>query len=113
VNTARAKTDIARMLERCVGDERAYKEIFNLSAPEHVTYESLMRELARINGAPFETLPVTTEQVLKENIPLPFPLSGDELFSGEKFSRTFGFSYTPFSEGMEKAFKAFKTVYER
>lgn len=103
--------DVARALETFVADEKAYNEEFNLAGVEQVTYASLFSELERCNGAPFAKQPVTVSQVKDENIPLPFPLDADELCSGEKMSRRFGFEYTSFAAGMDKTFAAFKSVY--
>lgn len=103
--------DIARALELCIGNEKAYNEVFNLSAPEEITYAALLEAFEKFNGGPFMTRPVTVEEVLDENIPLPFPLTEDELFSGQKFADTFDFSYTPFEEGMEKTFKIFYSLF--
>ena len=103
--------DIARALEICIGNEKAYNEIFNLSAPEEVTYAVLLEAFEKFNGGPFMTKPVTVDEVLDENIPLPFPLTEDELFSGRKFADTFDFSYTSFTEGMEKTYKIFYSLF--
>ena len=103
--------DIADALMRCIGDERAFDVIFNLAGTEAVTYPTLLKELERCNGAQFETMDVTVAQVEKENIPLPFPLTGDTLVNGEKFARTFDFNYLPFYEGMKKTFDVFFSLY--
>ena len=60
------------------------------------------------------TRPVTAAQVLEENIPVPFPLTEEEseLYRGDRITRELGLSYTPFPEGMEKTWKAFKSVYQ-
>lgn len=42
--------DITYALERIISDRRAYNEIFNLAAPERITYASLIEELRQING---------------------------------------------------------------
>jgi nucleoside-diphosphate-sugar epimerase len=103
--------DVAKALLACIGDSRSFGGVFNLAGPEDIDYPTVLKELENCNGAPFATEPVTVAQVLDENIALPFPLSDDELYSGQLFAETFDFSYTPFSEGMVKAFKAFKSVY--
>jgi nucleoside-diphosphate-sugar epimerase len=103
--------DIARALEICIDNKKAYNEIFNLSAPDEVTYSMLLEAFEKFNGGPFMTRPVTVEEVLDENIPLPFPLTEDELFSGKKFADTFEFEYTPFLEGMEKTYEIFYSLF--
>lgn len=104
--------DVANAITACIGDERAYDEIFNISAPEVVTYDVFYDELRRWWGKDFPTIDVTVRQTYDEGIGLPYPLDNDELSDGTKFARTFGFEYTPLSEGLDKAFNAFKNVYE-
>jgi nucleoside-diphosphate-sugar epimerase len=104
-------TDAARALLACLGDERAFGKVFNLAGPEDVDYPLFLKELEKCNGAPFATEQVTVAQILSENIPLPFPLTDDELCSGQLFADAFDFTYSPLSEGMVKAFAAFKSVY--
>jgi len=103
--------DIARAIDTLAGEEKAYNEEFNLAGEEDITYEILFSELERCNGASFEKKPVTVSQVINENIPLPFPLDSDDLCSGEKITQRFGFKYTPFPDGMDKTFAAFKAVF--
>lgn len=104
--------DVANAIIACVGSE-AGDQVYNLSAPEILTYEKFMEVLGQVSDLPFTTQPVTVEQVIRENLPLPFPLTKDEdeLFCGERIARELGLVYTPFSEGMKRAYNAFKTVY--
>ncbi len=103
--------DAAQAILNFIGDERAYNEVFNLSAPEVVTYKVFYDELRRWWGKDFPSVHVTVEQTIREGIALPYPLEDDELYDGSKYSETFGVSYTPLSEGLDKAFNAFKNVY--
>ena len=103
--------DIAEALIKCIGAERAYDEAFNLAGGEAVTYTQLISGFERFNKSPFEKREVTVAQVEEEKLPLPFPLTGDMLYDGQKFARMFDFKYTPFSEGMEKTFKVFYSLF--
>ena len=103
--------DIAEALMACIGDERASDGIFNLAGGEAITYQRLISEFERCYGGPFATRDVTVGQADAERIPLPFPLTGDTLVDGGKFARVFDFRYTPFSEGMDKTFKVFYSLY--
>ena len=103
--------DIAAALIECIGDYRAYNTVFNLAGTEALTYPQMISDFERYNSGPFETLGVTVAQAEEEQIPLPFPLSDDVLVDGKKFADTFEFEYTPFSEGMEKTFKVFYSLY--
>lgn len=105
--------DVANAIIACVERERAAESAYNLSAPEVLTYRRYMEVLAQVSDLPFATRPVTVEQVVRENIPLPFPLTAgeDELYAGDKIARELGLAYTPFQKGMERAYEAFKGVY--
>lgn len=102
--------DVADLISLCIGNARAYNEVFNLAAPEEETYASYMQTLGQCSGGPFPTVPVTVRQVLAENIPLPFPLDEDLLYSGEKSERVLGYRYTPFETGMKKTFRVFMDI---
>ena len=103
--------DISRALMTMIGDKRAYNEVFNLAGPEIVNYTRLMSDFERYNGGSFETREVTVAQADEESIPFPFPLTENDITSGEKFASTFDFKYTPLSEGMEDTFRTFYSLY--
>ena len=58
---------------------------------------------------------MTVEQVLRENLPLPFPLRAaeSELFDGSLIARELGLAYTPFRDGIQKAWNAFAPIFEQ
>ncbi len=91
--------------------ERAY----NLAAPEIFDYDRFLAALRAAADRPIETTPVTVEQVLRENLPLPFPLREveSELFDGSLITRELGLRYTPFAEGFQKTWNAFAPIFEQ
>ncbi len=106
--------DAAEAILACVTRPEAAGKTYNLAAPEVLDYASYTETLAAVSDIPFVTRPVTAAQVLEENIPVPFPLTEEEseLYRGDRITRELGLSYTPFPEGMEKTWKAFKSVYQ-
>jgi len=86
---------------------------YNLAAPEVLDYNSFMTTLREVADRPIKTVPVTVEQVLRENIPLPFPLHAaeSELFDGSLAERELGLHYTAFRDGMLKAWNAFAPIF--
>ena len=103
--------DIAEALMRCIGDKKSYGEVFNMAGVEAITYPQLISDFERYNNGPFETREVTVEQAEEEKLQLPFPLNESILYDGRKLARTLDFQYTPFTEGMEKTFKIFYSIY--
>ena len=106
--------DAAEAILACVEKPEAGGKIYNLAAPEVLDYGSYTETLAAVSDIPFATRPVTVEEVLRESIPVPFPLTAEEseLYRGDRIVRELGLDYTPFREGMEKTYKAFKSVYQ-
>ena len=105
--------DVADVINLCISDDRAYGQVFNLASPEAQTYGTFMETLKACTDLPVHTYDVTVEQVLDQNLPLPFPIDVDELYSGEKVSDTFGYRYTPFLAGMKKTVSVFSNVYRQ
>ncbi len=77
-----------------------------------IDYPAFMDVLRQVSDLPVNTFPVTVADVLAQNIPLPFPLEKgeSELFDGSLITRELGLVYTPFPEGMRKAFAAFRNA---
>ena len=104
--------DVARAIIACINDKRSAGKAYNLSAPEVLDYPAFVETLKKVSDIPFTTVDVTVEQAMEQRLPLPFPLlpGEDELFAGHKICHELGLEYTPFVEGMDKAFQAFKLV---
>lgn len=86
---------------------------YNLAAPEILDYDGFLAALRAAADRPIASRPVTVEQVLRENLPLPFPLreAESELFDGSLAERELGLVYTPLSVGMQKTWNAFAPIF--
>ncbi len=106
--------DAANAILACICHGETAGQAYNLAAPEVLDYPAFMEALKDASDRPFRTRPVTVEEALRENIPLPFPLTAEEseLFDGSRLTRELGLEYTPFREGLATTFKAFRSVYE-
>ena len=103
--------DIAEILMKSIGNKKTFDQIFNLSGKEDVTYAQLISDFERYNGGPFDSRVVTVKEAVDESIPLPFPLTETILYNGEKIEKALDFEYTSFSEGMEKTFQVFYSLF--
>ncbi len=106
--------DAAEAIIACIRQEAVGGQAFNLAAPEVLDYGRFIETLRAVSDRPFTTYSLTVEDSFREGVPLPFPLTAEEseLFDGGKITRLLGLEYTPFREGMEKTFRAFRSVYE-
>lgn len=105
--------DVARaVLNLCRGEGE--DGVYNLAAPEEISYRSFIDMLHCVADRPFSENPVTVEQVLHDALPLPFPLreGESELYLGEKAPAALHFSYTPFQEGLRRTYEVLCQVYD-
>lgn len=105
--------DIAKAIMEVIENEKSKNEIFNLAAPEDITYESYLETLKKVCEEEVLSYGITVSKAESENIPVPFPLDTNELYDGSKITKTLNFSYTPFEEGMKKTYNAFKPIYKK
>lgn len=107
--------DAAEAILKCLLNEKAYGQAYNLCQDEIFTYERFYEELKKVADGDAETtvLPLSLEEALAQGIPVPFPATEEEteLCSNEKAKRELGMSYIDFSEGMTKTYRAFKGVF--
>lgn len=105
--------DAAEAIEKCLLNEQTFGQSYNLCGEEILTYEEFFQCLMQVAEETIERISVTVEEAEQRNLPLPFPVrdSETELYSNEKSKEELGVSYTPFSEGMKRTYKAFRNVY--
>lgn len=106
--------DGAEAVGKCLLNETAYGQAYNLCQDQDVTYGLFAEALGKASDAELEIIPLTMEEARKQGIPLPFPATEEEteLCSNEKSKRELGICYTSFWEGMARTYRAFKGVYD-
>lgn len=105
--------DMAQMIIRCIGEEKAHNQEFNLSADELVSYPRIVEALEEITGKKIDVVRKSIDEINRERIPLPFPLDEHLVYSGSKLQRLLNFDYTPFKTGMREAFEYYQMVQEK
>jgi len=105
--------DVANAIISCLLNEKAYKNAYNLCDGTIIDYNSFFTELQKVIDVPVEEIPLTISEAIEKNVPLPFPLTAaeTELCTNEKSIFDLNMRYTPFSEGIEKTYNAFKNVF--
>lgn len=109
--------DAAQAILKCLGNEKAYGEAYNLCQDESVTYESFFETLKKaaqpedLNG--LLEVPLTVEQAAAQGVPVPFPATAAEthLCDNTKGKRELELTYTDFAEGMKRTYRAFRGVF--
>lgn len=100
--------DLANIIIACINNEKTYGNAYNAAGPEVVDYAMYMDVLEKAHGEPLNVQHVTVDEVLKQNMPLPFPLDHDaEVIKGDKISSLLGMEYTSFEEGMKETYRVY------
>lgn len=105
--------DAAEAVKRCLLNEKAYGQAYNLCQDEIMDYDSLYQYLAEAADVEVREIPLTCSQAQQQGVPLPFPVGQEEtlLVSNEKSKEELELAYTDIREGMGKTYRAFKGVY--
>lgn len=109
--------DAALAILKCLGNEKAYGQAYNLCQDEIVTYENffkMLRQAAQPEDLEGLTeVPLTVEQAVSQGVPLPFPATAAEthLCDNTKGKTELGLVYTDFEEGMRRTYQAFRGVF--
>lgn len=106
--------DAAEAVFKCLLQERAYGQAFNLCQDEILDYDVFLDTLEGLLAEKVCRVPMTSAEAERKGIALPFALTKEEteLYSNEKSKKELGMSYLPFREGMERTCRAFQNVFE-
>jgi nucleoside-diphosphate-sugar epimerase len=102
--------DMARMIIRCIGEEKARNQEFNLASDELISYPRIVEALEEITGKKRPVVRKPVSEINREHIPLPFPMDEHLVYSGAKLRRLLDFDHTPFITGMREAFNYYLMV---
>ncbi len=105
--------DAADIIIKCLLNTNSFNQIYNVCDDMILDYHMFVNQLKEIADVEYEIIPMTKEQALSQNVPLPFPLTMEEseLYSNIKSKVELNVCYTKFSEGLLKTYNAFKKVY--
>jgi nucleoside-diphosphate-sugar epimerase len=89
--------DVANAILKCLANDKAYDNIYNISGDEILDYE----------------IPMTVQTAESQSLPLPFPLTEmeAEIADNSRSKADLMINYTPITEGMAKTYNAFKNVF--
>lgn len=113
--------DAAQAVIKCMGNNKAFGQSYNLCGDEVVTYDMLADVLIKGAGkieearkeTPIRELPMTVQEAEQQGLPLSFPVTEaeTELCSNEKSKAELGMEYIDLEEGMARTCRAFWGVY--
>lgn len=109
--------DAAIAILKCLGNEKAYGQAYNLCGDQIHTYESFFETLKQAakpeDVSELAEGSLTVKQAQEQGVPLPFPATAAEthLCDNAKGKRELGLTYIDFAEGMRRTYRAFRGVF--
>lgn len=109
--------DAAHAVMLVIGNEKAYGQAYNLCQDEVASYDSFFKALAGAADPEIleslQEVPITVEDAVKQQIPVPFPatMQETELCDNQKSKLELSMEYTDFQEGIRRTYRAFKSVF--
>lgn len=94
--------DAANAICRCLGNEIAFNQSYNLCGDETVTYDIFYDALKKSVDAEYKEIRMNVQSAIEQGAPTPFPLTKEEteLYSNEKSKRELELVYTSLTEGL-------------
>ena len=105
--------DVARLIIKCIGNDKVFDQAFNISSDDLISYRRLTEVLGEISGKKPDIQSMSIDEINEKRIPLPFPLDSHLVYSGALIKRVLDFEYTPFLEGMRGTYKYYLMVQEK
>lgn len=99
--------DLARVIRCCLRDEFTRNTVFNVAAPDLISYDRFISVLEELTGDQVPVVAMDLEQIQARGIPLPFPADRHTIISSEKLIRALSIEYTGFSEGLRRTWEWF------
>lgn len=96
--------DAANAICRCLENEAAFNQSYNLCGDETVTYDIFYDALKKSVNAEYKEIRMNVQSAIEQGAPTPFPLTKEEteLYSNEKSKRELGLGYVSLVEGLSR-----------
>lgn len=105
--------DGAEAVLKCLLNETAYGQCYNLCGDESVNYRLLAEVLRNVAQERVRTVEFSVLQAQEQGVPLPFPVTAAEsrLCVNDKSKQELGIRYSSLEEGMRKTYNAFRGIF--
>ena len=97
--------DLAGIIAGSIGNPLMVNNYYNTAAPEYVSYPAYIRCLEKALGKKIITANMSVTDIIKHQIPLPFPVDHHQIYSGRKLDKVLPIQFTPLEKGLEKTYR--------
>jgi nucleoside-diphosphate-sugar epimerase len=97
--------DLAKIIIQCIGNKRVFNQVFNTVSHEYISYQTYLETLEQIAQKKINTITMSVAEIIKQKIPLPFPIDQHQIYSGDKLYQALRFEFTPLFDGLKKTYE--------
>jgi 2'-hydroxyisoflavone reductase len=105
--------DMAEIIMVCLENEKVMGQAYNIASEEMISYRTMADIIEEVCGRKIERMALSTEEIIRRRIPMPFPPDDHLLYDGTKLYKVIGYEHTPFILGMAKTWKDYQRVVQR
>ncbi|BBO79470.1 hypothetical protein DSCO28_00360 [Desulfosarcina ovata subsp. sediminis] len=106
-------TDVARLVVKCIGNEKVFNREFNIAAEDLVSYERFIQVLESVTEKRLTPMTMSVDEINARKIPLPFPLDQHLIYSGLRLNHTLAYKHIPFEDGMRRTYAYYQWLQKR
>ena len=105
--------DMAEIIIACLENEKVFGKAFNIASEEMISYTIMADIIEEVCGRKIARRPLSTEEIVHERIPMPFPPDEHLLYDGKKLRQVLSYEHTPFILGIAKTWADYQQVVQR
>jgi nucleoside-diphosphate-sugar epimerase len=105
--------DMARIIMACLENQKVFGQAYNVASEEMISYHTIADTIEEVTGRKIERKPLSTGEIIRQRVPMPFPPDEHLLYDGGKLISAIGFEHTPFILGMTETWKYYQKVVQR
>ena len=105
--------DMAEMIAGCLENEAVQGQAFNIAGEEMISYNRMADTIEEVCGRRIERRALSTEDIIRQRVPMPFPPDEHLLYDGRRLNQTIAYEHTPFILGMAKTWSVYQQVVQR
>lgn len=102
--------DLARIILACFENRAVQNRAFNVAGEERISYTHLADLIEAVCEKPLIRQVKRMDEIIREQIPLPFPPDDHLLYDGGKLREVLDYKQTPIRVGMRKTWQYYQKV---
>lgn len=104
---------MAQLIFLSIKNPDVYGKAYNLAGPEKVSYTEFVEMLKIASKESFNVHKISIDQIIRDQLPLPFPPDVSLLYDGKAIQQDIEFEYTPLVIGMSHTWRHYRSFIKK